>query len=102
MSGPTQAESMILQNLAAIQQQLAAVIHQLREIREVSVTATVKECYTTTEVAQMMDVTGHTVRERWCNQGRIQCEKDPSTGKWRIPGSEYERLRLGGRPTRSD
>ena len=43
-----------------------------------------------------MGVTGHTIRGRWRNQGRIECEKDPATGKWRIPGRELELLRHGG------
>ena len=57
-----------------------------------------KDWYSTSEVADLMKVTRHTVQERWCNQGRIECEKDSQTGKWRIPGSEYDRLRKGGRP----
>jgi hypothetical protein len=39
---------------------------------------------------------GYTVRERWCNEGRIECEKDPANGKWRIPGHEFRRLVGGG------
>ena len=54
-----------------------------------------KEWYNTNEVAKLMGVTQYTVQERYCNQGRIECEKDPDTGKWRIPGHEYRRLRTG-------
>lgn len=45
-----------------------------------------------------MGVTQHTVQVRWCGEGRIECEKDPDTGRWRIPGHEYDRLRRGGKP----
>jgi hypothetical protein len=38
----------------------------------------------------------YTIQERWCNDGRIECEKDPESGKWRIPGGEYRRLVGGG------
>ena len=48
-----------------------------------------------TKLPQLMNVAQYTVQERWCNQGRIECEKDPETGKWRIPGAEYRRLRNG-------
>ncbi len=39
----------------------------------------------------------HTVRARWCADGRIECDKLPGTREWRIPGSEYRRLRDGGK-----
>jgi len=55
-------------------------------------------CRRITELAQVMGVTQHTVQVCWCAEGRIDCEKDPTTGHWRIPGSEYERLRRGGKP----
>ena len=51
----------------------------------------------TAEVAALMQVTRRTVQERRCNQGRIECEKEPSTGKWRISGYEYDLLRRGER-----
>ena len=55
-----------------------------------------KEWYSTTELAEAMKVSVYTVTERWCNAGRIDCEKEPSTGKWRIPGHEFRRLVKGG------
>ncbi len=97
--GLSQAEAMILQSLSALERQVAELSGQLEEMKDVSQTASVKDWYTTGELAQAMGVTGHTIRERWCNQGRIECEKDPATGKWRIPGREFERLRRGGSPT---
>ena len=57
-----------------------------------------KDFYTTKEISALLGVSEFTVRERYCNQGRIEAEKDPVSGKWRIPGHEYERLRRGGRP----
>ncbi len=98
MSGLSQAEAMILQSLSALERQVAELSGQLEEIKGVSQMASIKDWYTTGELAQVMGVAGYTVRERWCNQGRIECEKDPATGKWRIPGHEFERLRRGGRP----
>jgi len=72
--------------------------NQLEKFKDASQAASVKDWYTTGELVQAMGVTGHTVCERWCNQGRIECEKHPGTGKWRIPGHEFERLRRSGRP----
>ena len=94
----SQAEAMILQSLSTLENQVAELNSQLGEMKDISQAASVKDWYTTGELAQAMGVTGHTVRERWCNQGRIKCEKEPATGKWRIPGHEFERLRRGGRP----
>jgi hypothetical protein len=56
-----------------------------------------KEAYSTSELAEVMGVSRYTVQERWCNAGRIECEKDSETGKWRIPGHEYDRLVRGGK-----
>jgi hypothetical protein len=55
-----------------------------------------KEWYSTAELAKLLDKSDFTVREKWCNQGRIECEKDPDSGKWRIPASEVCRLRNAG------
>ena len=55
-----------------------------------------KEWYTTRELAEIVGKSDYTIREHWCNDGRIECQKDPGTGKWRIPGSEVRRLRAGG------
>lgn len=55
-----------------------------------------KEWYTTDELAKALGKAQWTVQEKWCNRGRIDCEKDPDTGKWRIPGSEFRRLVKGG------
>jgi hypothetical protein len=55
-----------------------------------------KEWYSTAELAEAMQVSVYTVTERWCNAGRIECEKDPDTRKWRISGNEFRRLVKGG------
>lgn len=65
---------------------------QLREGRVVPE----KEWYTTTELAEAMGVSQYTVQAHWCANRRIECEKDPDTGKWRIPGREFQRLVKGG------
>jgi len=76
---------------------LAALERTVAEVRQI-VTGqhTEKAWYTTGELAEMLGRSQFTIQERWCNDGRIECEKDPDTGKWRIPGHEVERLRLGG------
>jgi hypothetical protein len=85
------------QTLLVLSQRLANVERVLAEIHEVVMNERVqKEWYTTTELAEAMGKSQYTVQERWCNDGRIDCEKDPETGKWRIPGHEYRRLKSGG------
>ena len=71
----------------------------MAELREAVDAMTVqKDFYSTREVAELMGVTQHTVQVRWCAEARIEAEKDPATGHWRIPGDEYNRLRRGGKP----
>lgn len=55
-----------------------------------------KEWYSTSEVGEILGKSDFTVRERWCNAGRIDCEKDEYSGRWKIPAREVERLRNGG------
>ena len=88
----------ITTSLYALERRIAELAARIEElVGNASAVPQPKEWYTTAEVAALMQVTRHTVQERWCNQARIECEKDPSTGKWRIPGHEYDRLRRGGR-----
>jgi len=112
MSSFTQVEASILQSLSELQLQFGELSDQLGSLEILSdlkedvsglresVDAIIKQkdFYSTREVAELMDVTRHTVQVRWCAEGRIQCEKDPTTGRWRIPGTEYDRLRRGGKP----
>lgn len=68
----------------------------LDEVRALLAHETTKEWYTTDELAQALGKSSFTIREKWCNAGRIECEKDDASGKWRIPGHEYRRLVNGG------
>lgn len=89
----------IVRSLCHLERQVALLVDQIADMHTAIAEITCgKDWYSTSEVASLMGVIRHTVQERWCNAGRIECEKDPATGKWRIPGHEYERLRRGGRP----
>lgn len=55
-----------------------------------------QEWYSPSEVAGLLGKSDYTIRERWCNGGRIECEKNVDTGKWQIPGHEVSRLLAGG------
>ena len=112
MSGFTSAEASILQALIQLQHEVGDVKQQLAELRQlaalpdqfvelresVDAITVQKDFYSTREVADLMSVTQHTVQVRWCSNERIEAEKDPATGHWRIAGHEYERLRRGGKP----
>ena len=94
-------EAPLLQALLSMSEQLRTIRDELAEVRDAIDTMGVintKDWYTTSDLAQLMGVSRHHVTVRWCNSGRIECEKDATTGKWRIPGSEYERLKRGGNP----
>ncbi len=80
-------EHAVTDRLTTIEQ----AVHRLLQGKE-----TEKEWYSTSELAEAMDVSVYTIAERWCNGGRIECSKDPDTGKWRIPGEEFRRLVKGG------
>lgn len=87
----------VANTLLLLSQQVTALNDRLGEIHSMLVHQKVeKEWYTTTELAEAMGVSQYTVQERWCNSGRIACEKDSDTAKWRIPGTEYRRLVAGG------
>ena len=112
MSGFTSAEASILKAIIQLQHEVGDVKQQLAELRQlaalpdqfvelresVDAITVQKDFYSTREVADLMGVTQHTVQVRWCSNARIEAEKDPATGHWRIPGHEYERLRRGGKP----
>lgn len=86
----------LAERLARIEEKLADIHSILHEKKDE------KEWYRTDEVADILDKSEFTVREKWCNQGRIEAVKDEETGKWRIPAHEVKRLRNGGnlRPQR--
>ena len=86
-----------LQVLLAMSEELQALRRDISEMKtaigEIAARDDDKEWYTTTEVADAMNVTPHTVAARWCATGKIRAEKDQATGKWRIPAYEFSRLR---------
>jgi hypothetical protein len=90
--------------LLALDRRLARIEQAIGEVRDVLLGRAVEqEWYSSADLAEAMEVSVYTVTERWCNQGRIHAEKDPSSGKWKIPASEYRRLLAGGslrRPTK--
>jgi hypothetical protein len=61
--------------------------------------ATIKDWYSTAEVARLLDRAEYTVRE-WCRQGRIRAKKKPcgrgKGGEWLVSHDEFERLRNEG------
>lgn len=97
METTTPQAELILQSVLMLGQRLAVLERTVTDIHNV-VTSTMvqKEWYTTTELAEAIGKSQYTVQERWCNDRRIECEKDTETGKWRIPGSEFRRLVAGG------
>jgi hypothetical protein len=99
MTGFSQIEATVIQTLNSISTKVEGLSNQLESVQDaISKLGVAKEWYSTSEVAEMKGVTRYTVQERWCNKGRIECEKDPNNiREWRIPGHEFERLRRGGR-----
>ena len=99
----TQQSELILQTILMLGQRVASLDEKLTEVHQTITAQRVqKEWYSTGELADALDKSQYTIQERWCNDGRIECEKDPESGKWRIPGAEYRRLVGGGalRPKR--
>jgi len=88
---------LVLQAVMLLGQRLTTLEEKVGEIHQVILAQRVqKEWYTTNELAEALDKSHFTIQERWCNDGRIECEKDPNSGKWLIPGQEYRRLVGGG------
>jgi transposase len=60
---------------------------------------TVKDWYSTAEVAKILQRAEYTVRE-WCRQGRIRARKKPcgrgKGGEWLVSHEELSRLRNEG------
>ena len=95
-SSPPKSD-LVLQTVLMLGQRLTSVEQKMEAIYSLLTSQKVeKEWYTTTELAEALDKSQYTIQERWCNDGRIECEKDPESGKWRIPGHEYRRLVGGG------
>ena len=112
MSTFSSSEATILQTVYEVRLQLAEIKDKLVELGDladikgeiadikesIDAITVLKDSYSTREVADVLGVTQHHVQARLCAAGRIECEKDQVTGRWRIPGREYDRLRRGGRP----
>jgi hypothetical protein len=99
LRGPAETPDVVLGVLMTFGQRLANIEQTVAEVqRLLRHQSFEKDWYTTTELAEALGVTQYTVQERYCNARRIACEKDPATGKWRIPGAEYRRLVKGGAP----
>jgi excisionase family DNA binding protein len=89
--------NLLLQTLISFGQRLTSLEERVAEVHALLLDKkTEKEWYSTDEVAKILGKADFTVREKWCNQGRIEAVKDEGTGKWRIPGHELKRLRNGG------
>lgn len=58
-----------------------------------------KEWYTIRELATAIKRSPRTIRDKWCQRGRIECERQGRD--WLIPRHEYERLVAGGRPRKA-
>lgn len=96
-TGVLEVVQAISQRLYAVESTLVSITSLLSELnRNASTSRFEKEWYTTSEVADILSKSDFTIREKWCNQGRIECEKDPYSGKWRIPAAEVRRLQAGG------
>jgi hypothetical protein len=88
---------LVLQAVLMLGQQVASLDKKLGEIHQVVLAQRVeKEWYTTGELAEALSKSQYTIQERWCNEGRIECEKSLESGNWRIPGHEFRRLVGGG------
>ncbi len=91
----------VLQAISGLERQVVFLCSEIATLKQLlNDSDSLKDWYSTADVAELMNVSQYTVQERWCNCGRIRCEKDPESGKWRIPGTEFERLRRGGKPMR--
>jgi excisionase family DNA binding protein len=71
-----------------------------REVRDLLLSQrSVKEFYTTAEVAEILGRAEYTVRE-WCRQGRIRAKKKPcgqgKGGEWLVSHEELTRFRNEG------
>jgi hypothetical protein len=97
MEGMSSPSDITLQAVLLLGQRFDALEAKMNDVHQVVLGQRMeKEWYTTNELAEALNKAQYTVQERWCNDGRIECEKDPESGKWRIPGHEYRRLVGGG------
>ena len=90
-------KELILQTLLSVSQKVDQMNASVVRIEDMLVRQREeKEWYSTNELAAALGKSLFTVTQHWCNEGRIECEKDSETGRWRIPSHEYHRLLNGG------
>ena len=82
------------------QEEILLILGRLDRIEKLIVEGkTVKEWYTTDEVAEILDRTAYTIRE-WCRQGRAHGRKRPcgrgTASEWIISHQELTRLQNQG------
>jgi hypothetical protein len=79
------------------QTRIEALLHELRDL--VVSQQTIKEWYTPSEVAQILDRRPYTVQE-WCRLQRVNARKRPTgrgdADEWEISHDEVERIRNHG------
>ncbi len=76
---------LLLEAVLMFGQRLTAMEHDLTEVKNILVGQRIeKEWYTSGELAEALGKSQYTVQERWCHEGRIECQKDLESGKWRI------------------
>jgi len=90
----------LVSKLAHIEGQLAVLSQQLCRVYElVAAKVVVKEFYSTTEAAQMLNRRPYTVRE-WCRHGRVNAVKTHAgrgeDEEWRISHEELTRIQNQG------
>jgi transposase len=86
--------------------EMSAILERLDRIEKLLLDQkTIKDWYSTTEVADILDKSEYTVRE-WCRQGRVRASKRPcgrgKSKEWVVSHEELTRLRNEGLlPTRA-
>ena len=85
---------LLLRSICLLTQQIASLDEKVTRIYQMVMEQRIeKEWYTTAELPEALGKSQYTISERYCNDGRISCEKEPDSGKWRIPGHEFGRRR---------
>lgn len=82
----------VVERVEALSQAVAELRNSIRQ----QALPPAKLWYTTGELAAALGRSQYTIQARWCAEGLIECEKDHTRGKWRIPAREYNRLVQGG------
>jgi excisionase family DNA binding protein len=72
---------------------LAATVAEIRDL--IINHRSVKEAYSTAEVAEILNRSEYTVRE-WCRKGQVQAVKAANGRSWLVSHAELTRLRSHG------